>query len=115
MTDWRAIPLDQIDWFSNTVGRTRLVPFILCRLSRKTGDGPYEAGEWDGWTLGQLADAGENRWIRSAGVGRIGVLIIMEIIDRAAAGEDVTVKDAGTHSYVPQPWPRKPPAKETER
>lgn len=105
---WREIPLEQIDWDIPSVGKTRGPAHVLFRHCVKTGDGPHEIGDWHGWTLGKLADVGEFKWARSSGVGRVGVLIIKEIIDRAAAGENVTMNDHGAHSYVPQPWPRTP-------
>ena len=51
-------------------------------------------------------DMGEREWLRATGVGVVAVRVIKEIIDRAAAGENVTTARTGTHSYVPQPWPR---------
>jgi len=105
---WREIPLEKIDWDKNGVAQHRGSARVLRFLCIKTGDAPYQMGDWHGWTLGQLADAGEPNWVRRSGVGRVGVLIIKEIIDRAAAGENVTIDEAGAHSYVPQPWPRTP-------
>ena len=102
---WREIPLEQIDWDIPKIGATRGSANKLFRHSNKVGDGPFQQGDWWGWTLGKLADAGEIQWTRASGVGRVGVLIIKEIIDRAAAGENVKINEAGAHSYVPQPWP----------
>jgi hypothetical protein len=104
---WREIPLEQIDWDIPSVGKTRGPKRVLYDLSRKRGDYSHQIGDWHDWTLGKLADVGENTWLRAPSVGHVCTLIIKEIIDRAAAGEDVTEKDAGAHSYVPQPWPRR--------
>ena len=105
---WRSIPLEQINWHIGNacIALTRGPAHVLFRHCVKSGDGAHQIGDWHGWTLGQLADAGEPNWVRCSGVGRVGVLIIKEIIDRAAAGENVTMSVVGTHSYAPQPWPR---------
>ena len=105
---WRGIPLEQVDWDIPRVIKTRASAQVLFRHCNKVGDGPFQQGDWHGWTLGQLADAGEPNWVRRSGIGRVGVLIIKEIIDRAAAGENVKINEAGAHPYVPQPWPRTP-------
>jgi len=105
---WCEIPLENVDWDIPRIGKTRASAHVLFRHCNKDGDGPFQQGDWHGWTLGQLADAGEPNWVRRSGVGRVGVLIIKGIIDRAAAGENVTIDEAGAHSYVPQPWPRTP-------
>ena len=103
--DWRAIPLIEVDW--QITGCTGHVCSTLFNHSRPPHDPRWPEGhEWTSLTLGDLADMGEREWLRATSVGAVTVSTIKEIIDRAAAGEDVTVKDAGTHSYTPRPWPR---------
>lgn len=104
---WREIPLEQIDWGIPRISKIRGPKRILSALSTKRGEASHQIGDWHDWTLGRLADVGERTWIRASGVGNVCTLIIKEIIDRAAAGEDVTVKESGAHSYVPQPWPKR--------
>jgi hypothetical protein len=112
MSDWRTIPLDRVNWRITASSRNAMVLFAHSTPPR---DPKYPAGhEWAGMTLGELADMGERKWWRTTNVGVKAVAAIKELIDRAAAGEDVTVGIDGD-SYQPQPWPRKPPAKETER
>lgn len=105
---WRGIPLEEVDW--KLTGCTGHVGSTLFNHSRPPHDPRWPQGhEWVGLTLGDLADMGERKWLRATGVGAVAVLVIKEIIDRAAAGERVTTAEAGLHSYVPQPWPRSVP------
>ena len=103
MSDWRAIQLDRVNWRITASSRNAMVLFAHSKPPR---DPKYPDGhEWAGMTLGELADMGERKWWRTANVGVKAVAAIKELIDRAAAGEDVTVGIDGD-SYQPQPWPR---------
>lgn len=109
MSDWRAIPLDRVNWRITASSRNAMVLFSHSTPPR---DPKYPAGhEWAGMTLGDLADMGERKWWRTANVGVKAVAAIKELIDRAGAGEDVTIRIDGD-SYQPQPWPREPLTKE---
>ena len=100
---WRSIPLDRVNWRIAASSRNAMVLFAHSVPPR---DPKYPAGhEWAGMTLGELADLGERKWWRTTNVGVKAVAAIKELIDRAAAGEDVTIGIDGD-SYVPQPWPR---------
>lgn len=102
---WRSIPLIEIDW--GITGCTGHIRSTLFSHSNPPRDPRWPQGhEWVGLTLGNLADMGEREWLRATGVGVVAVRVIKEIIDRAAAGENVTTAGTGTHSYVPQPWTR---------
>ena len=105
MTEWREIPLVDIDW--DLTGCSGHVANNLGNHSREPHDPRWPQGhQWAGQTLGDLADMGEREWLRASGIGKVAVTIIKEVIDRAAAGENVTKPEPGAHSYVPQPWPR---------
>lgn len=113
MSDWRAIPLIEVNW--SITDCTGHVCNTLFNHSRPPHDPKFPQGhEWAGLTLGDLADMGEREWLRAAGVGPAAVATIKEVIDRAAAGGNVKRNDTGKRPYTPQPWPRKPPTKETE-
>lgn len=100
---WRDIPLDRVNWRIAASTRNALVLFAHSKPPR---DPKYPAGhEWAGMTLGQLADLGEHKWARTLNVGAKATAAIKEMIDRAAAGEDVTAGVDGD-SYIPRPWPR---------
>ena len=101
---WRLIPLDRVNWRNTASPRNALVLFAHSKPPR---DPAWPEGHaWAGMTLGQLADLGERKWARTLNVGAKAMAAISEMIDRAAAGEDVTVGIDGD-SYQPQPWPRK--------
>ena len=101
---WRSIPLIEIDW--GITGCTGHIRSTLFNHSREPHDPRWPQGhQWAGLTLGELADMGEREWLRATFVGVLTVGVIKELIDRAAAGEDVTVGIDGD-SYQPQPWPR---------
>jgi len=102
---WREIPLANIDW--DLTGCTGHVANNLYNHSIKPPDPRWPQGHlWAGKTLGDLADMGERQWLRAPGVGVVAVQTIKQIIDRAAAGENVTKAAAGGNAYMPQPWPR---------
>ena len=102
---WRLIPLDRVNWRITASPRNALVLFAHSKPPR---DPAWPEGHaWAGMTLGQLADLGERKWWRTTNVGVKAVAAIKELIDRAAAGEDVTVGIDGD-SYQPQPWPSEP-------
>jgi len=102
---WREIPLVDINW--KLTGCTGHVASHLYSHSREPHDPRWPQGhQWAGWTLGELADMGEREWVRASGIGTVAVAVIKEVIDRAAAGEDVTKAGTEAHSYQPQPWPR---------
>jgi hypothetical protein len=102
---WREIPLIEIDW--GIIGFTGHTRSTLFDHSNPPRDPAWpQRHEWCGKTLGDLADMGEQQWLRAAGVGVVAVRAIKEIIDRAAAGENVTKQGTGAHPYVPRPWPR---------
>ena len=102
---WRLIPLDRVNWRITASPRNALVLFAHSKPPR---DPAWPEGHaWAGMTLGQLADLGERKWARTLNVGAKAMAAIREMIDRAAAGEDVTVGIDGD-SYQPQPWPREP-------
>ena len=102
---WRLIPLDRVNWRITASPRNALVLFAHSKPPR---DPAWPEGHaWAGMTLGQLADLGERKWARTLNVGAKAMAAIREMIDRAAAGEDVTVGIDGD-SYQPQPWPRQP-------
>ena len=102
---WRSIPVIEIDWgITGCTGHTRSTLFGHSNPPR---DPAWPQGhEWVGKTLGDLAEMGEREWLRALGVGVVAVRVIKEIIDRAAAGENVLLTGPGTHAYLPQPWPR---------
>ena len=105
--DWRSIPLDRVNWRIAATSRNAMVLFAHSVPPR---DPKWPEGhEWAGKTLGQLADLGERRWAGTLNVGVKAVAAIKELIDRAAAGEDVTAGVDGDDigPYRPQPWPRK--------
>jgi hypothetical protein len=104
--DWRQIPLEKIDWRRNGISKTGHTMSTLYRHSTGPGRDEWDERAWYGWTLGQLADAGEEQWARVEGLGRVCILIIKEIIDRAAAGVDVTATHPTGAPYQPRPWPR---------
>ena len=102
---WRSIPLDRVNWRLAASSRNAMVLFAH---SVPPHDPTYsESHEWAGMTLGELANLGERKWSRTLNVGVKAVAAIKELIDRAAAGEDVTIGIDGD-SYQPQPWPRQP-------
>ena len=103
--NWRDIPARTVDWSIVQRGNFRSV---LWNLSRPLPDQYQNGGAWRDLTLGQIADMGERRWRREPGVGDVTVLAIKELIDRAAAGEDVTECAVSGEPYTPQPWPRQP-------
>ena len=104
---WRSIPLIDVDW--GVTGCTGHIRSTLFSHSDPPRDPAWPQGhEWVGLTLGNLADMGECEWLRATGVGVVAVRVIKEIIDRAAAGENVLLTGSGALSYVPQPWPRQP-------
>ena len=106
---WRSIPLDRVNWRLAASSRNAMVLFAHSVPPR---DPKYPSGhEWAGMTLGELADLGERKWWRTTNVGVKAVAAIKELIDRAAAGENVLLTGSGAHSYVPQPWPRQPGSK----
>ena len=104
---WRSIPLIDVDW--GVTGCTGHIRRTLFNHSNPPQDPAWPHGhDWCGTTLGDLTDMGEREWLRATGVGVVAVAVIKEIIDRAASGENVLLTGPGTHSYVPQPWPRQP-------
>ena len=103
--NWREIPVSTVDWFLVQRGNFR---GVLWNLSRRIPDEYQGGGAWRDLTLGQLADMGEPKWRREPGVGDVTVRAIKELIDRAAAGDDVTEHGASNTPYTPQPWPRQP-------
>ena len=104
---WRSIPLIDVDW--GITGCTGHIRSTLFSHSNPPRDPAWPQGhEWVGKTLGDLAEMGEREWLRAPGVGVVAVRVIKEIIDRAAAGENVLLTGPGAPAYLPQPWPRQP-------
>ena len=109
---WRSIPLIDVDW--GVTGCTGHIRSTLFNHSNPPRDPAWPQGhEWADRILGELADMGEREWLRATGVGVVAVRVIKEIIDRAAAGENVLLTGSGAHLYVPQPWPREPGGRRT--
>ena len=106
MTNWREIPLCEIDW-RRVIRRGHVAGKLtwLCYPEKSdTARGIAHRGEWAGMTLGELANMGERWWQRFPGIGEVATDCIKDVIDRAAEGEDLRFPSAETpapDAYVP--------------
>jgi hypothetical protein len=105
MTDWRDIPLCDIDW-RRVIRRGHVAGKLtwLCYEPR-TAHPVANRGEWAKMTLGELANMGERWWQRYPGIGAVATEAIKDVIDRAATGENVRRPSPDTpapDAYVPR-------------
>jgi len=90
LTDWRDIPMAEINWLGlrGEIGRSAMA---LRRLAIVLYDRhpvePYYMGCWSEMTLGQVADLGRRDLMRHNGFGDITLAALQRVIDLAAAGK----------------------------
>ena len=92
MSDWRTIPMRDINWVAllPTFGPT---VYRLRSLSEPTPDKAYRryaTGCWADLTLGQVADLGRKELLRHAGIGAGAIGVLERIMELAAAGHSLT-------------------------
>ena len=87
MTDWRSIPVKDIDWrmlharFGSSI-------YKIEWLAKVPGNGRVEDrghGCWSHMTLGAVADLGERLILRHHGIGPVALATLQAIIDLAAS------------------------------
>lgn len=117
MSDWRSIPLQNVDWYA--CGVSRRSGHILSRMTKVPYRGPHDRplpdnfpnpenggrGDWSGMTLGEFADKGERWWRRHGhNIGDVVKEVIRRTIDMAAEGQRVTIIEDGKapDAYVPR-------------
>ncbi len=90
MTDWRIIPVKDIDWRAvhRRFGRTVHALRRLC-LPRVNNQPPsaFGSGAWSEMTLGAVADMGALQILRHQDVGPKVLATLQAVIDMAAAGD----------------------------
>lgn len=88
MTDWRGIPVADINWraLKPLIGRSA---HPLRRLCSPPYDGrvrDYGSGAWAHMTLGEVADLGAREILRHQDVGQMTLAALQSVVDMAAAG-----------------------------
>lgn len=96
MTDWRTIPMRDINWVAlkPTFGTGVFALRKLSQLQSGMEYRPYASGCWADMTLGQVADLGREDLLRHAGVGTGTIKILEQIMELAAAGHSLTQPSA---------------------
>lgn len=91
MTDWRTIPMRDINWvallptFGPTVYRLRTLSEPNDLPYR-----PYCSGCWADLTLGQVAEMGRKELLSHDGIGAGAIGVLEGIMELAAAGHSLT-------------------------
>ena len=87
MTDWRSIPVKDIDWRMLHAKFGRSI-YALEWLAVEPRNNRVEAlghGCWSHMTLGAVADIGERLILRHHGIGPVALATLRSIIDLAAS------------------------------
>ena len=93
MTDWRDIPMRDVNWIAllPTLGPCVYMLRKLCEPPpRGFAWRRYASGAWMDLKLGQVADLGRDELLRHQGIGPGAVSVLEKVMDLAAAGHDIT-------------------------